>query len=439
MSVDANSSTAPTTDSSFELGSRYREVRGWSESLCAPLQPEDYVVQSMVDASPAKWHLAHTTWFFEEFVLQQAGSNYEPFDPQFSFLFNSYYNAVGDRHPRPRRGMLTRPTIDEVYKYRHEIDVLILELLEGELSEQTRAVIEVGLHHEQQHQELLLTDVKHLLSNNPLRPAYRTANDAAPTFKSRHNGDGNGASRTNWLRQPEGLYTVGHDGEGFCYDNETPQHRVFLQTFELGSQLVTNAEYQAFVEDDGYTRAELWLSDGWDAVRKHGWHAPLYWERDDDGWSSYTLHGMLPLDEAGPVCHVSFYEADAYTRWVGARLPLEAEWEVVAAAAPAEGNFADSEQFHPLQPQSNADSHWQLFGDVWEWTASPYAAYPGYRPPEGALGEYNGKFMCNQMVLRGGSCATPPSHIRATYRNFFYPDARWQFSGIRLARDAQSH
>lgn len=434
MASGATSSAELVTPPSSELAARYRDVRGWTESLCRSLEPEDYVVQSMPDASPAKWHLAHTTWFFETFILQPATPDYAAFDPQFGFLFNSYYNAVGDRHPRPKRGLLTRPTVEEVYSYREQIDEAMLALLQAELDDARRAVVEIGLNHEQQHQELLLTDLKHLFSQNPLRPAYRQTDETqfapSPTPPD-----------LQWTAQPEDLYDLGHAGGRFCYDNETPRHQVFLQEFELASRLVTNAEYLRFIEDGGYRRSELWLSDGWDTACRNGWEAPLYWERRKDDWWSFTLQGMQPLDAFAPVCHVSFYEADAYARWAGARLPRESEWETIAASVPVAGNLLESERFQPvcaaLPPA--AEGCQQMFGDVWEWTASPYAPYPGYRPPQGALGEYNGKFMCNQMVLRGGSCATATSHIRPTYRNFFYPDARWQFSGIRLALDSQNH
>jgi ergothioneine biosynthesis protein EgtB len=417
-------------DSCARLAALYREVRGLTEALCAPLAVEDFVLQSMPDASPAKWHLAHTGWFFETFLLGPHLPHYRPFNPRYGYLFNSYYNAVGDRVPRPERGLLTRPTVEEVYRYRAYVDEQMLALLSGagaEALSRLRPLVELGLHHEQQHQELLLTDLKHLFGCNPLRPAYR---ELAPTPSAP-------VPQLHWPTYAPGVRWVGHDGRGFAFDNEGPRHQVYLQGFQLASRLVTNGEYQAFLHDGGYDRPELWLSDGWNACRAHGWQAPLYWERDGGRWLVFTLGGVRDLDEAAPVCHVSYYEADAYARWAGARLPREAEWETAAAVVPVQGNQLDSGYLQPLPPAGPADDGLprQLFGDVWEWTASPYVAYPGYRPAAGALGEYNGKFMCNQMVLRGGSCVTPPGHVRPTYRNFFPPEARWQFTGIRLARD----
>jgi ergothioneine biosynthesis protein EgtB len=398
-----------------------------TEQLCAPLAPEDYVVQSMPDASPAKWHLAHTSWFFETFVLVPGLADYRVYDPRFGYLFNSYYNAVGERIARDRRGMLTRPTVEEVYAYRAHVDQAMARLLDRPFAgddAQRASVIELGLHHEQQHQELLLTDLKHAFWSNPLRPAYMatsaTARRSAPALR--------------WIDYPADLYTIGHAGDGFAYDNESPRHQVYLEPFRLASRLTTNDEYLAFIDDDGYARPELWLSDGWAAVQASRWTAPLYWERHDGDWRHLTLGGMRSVEPAEPVCHVSYYEADAFARWSGARLPTEAEWEAAVRDAAVEGNFVESGRFAPA-PADNDDAPAQLFGDVWEWTASAYLSYPGYRPDAGALGEYNGKFMCNQFVLRGGSCATSATHVRATYRNFFPPDARWQFSGIRLAKD----
>jgi len=413
-----------------ELAARYASTRAATEQLCAPLAVDDYGAQSMPDASPAKWHLAHTSWFFETFVLQRE-AGYHPPHPRYEVLFNSYYNSVGEQYPRPRRGLLTRPTVEEVYHYRRHVDAAVAARLDGHggpLPAARLDVIELGLHHEQQHQELLLTDVKHLLSCNPLRPVYRP----------RQPGATGAPLPSGWVAFSAGVYEVGHDGHGFAFDNETPRHRVFLEPFALATRLVTNGDYLAFIEDGGYTRPELWLAEGWDVVRQQGWTAPLYWKRHDAGWQLFTLAGMRAVDVAEPLCHVSYYEADAYARWAGARLPREAEWEVAAATVEDGGNFVEAGHFHPipLTAPSPAGNVVQLFGDVWEWTQSAYSAYPGYRPAAGALGEYNGKFMCNQLVLRGGSCATPASHIRATYRNFFPPGARWQFSGIRLARDA---
>ena len=406
------------------LADRFLAVRGETERLCAPLEPEDYQLQSMPDCSPPKWHLAHTAWFFEEFVLAGHAPGYRPFHPRFGFLFNSYYDAVGDRWPRPARGLLSRPTVSEVYAYRRAVDERLLALIakaDARTLEAVAAIVELGLNHEQQHQELLLTDLKHAFGLNPLRPAYAPPTGAAP----------GGSSPPRWESHPPGLRRVGHAGGGFAFDNEGPAHAVYLHGFEITSRPVTNGEFLPFVEGGGYDRPEFWLSDGWAACRRNGWAAPPYWERDG-GWSLFTLRGTRKLDPAEPVCHVSYYEADAFARWAGARLPTEFEWETAAAARTAAGNFLDSGRLHPAPD----DGGGQFFGDVWEWTASPYTAYPGYRPAPGALGEYNGKFMCNQFVLRGGSCATPPGHVRPTYRNFFPPDARWQFSGLRLAKDS---
>jgi len=408
------------------LALRYRAVRERTEALCAPLEREDLVAQSMPDASPAKWHLAHTTWFFETFVLAPRAAGYTTPDPLYALLFNSYYNAVGEQHPRPLRGVLTRPTVDEVFAYRAHVDRALLAWLAGAGRAAAAAeldAIELGLHHEQQHQELLLTDLLHLFSLNPLRPSYGARIE-----------DAGAAPPLSWRAHPGGLCEIGHAGEGFAFDNEGPRHRVWLEPFALASRPASNGEFLEFIADGGYRRAELWLSEGWAAVCAEGWTAPLYWERGAAGWQTFTLGGMRALCAAEPVCHLSYYEADAFARWAGARLPREEEWEAVAAGAAIAGNFADAGRLHPSAADAGAGVR-QLFGDVWEWTASPYAAYPGYRPAAGALGEYNGKFMCNQQVLRGGSCATPAGHVRATYRNFFPAAARWQFSGVRLARD----
>jgi ergothioneine biosynthesis protein EgtB len=404
------------------LAHRYESIRADTMALAAPLSAEDCALQSMPDASPVKWHLAHTTWFFETFILEAHEAGFHPFDPAFRVLFNSYYNAVGPKHPRPERGLLSRPSLDEVRAYRAQVDARMQPLLETAAGSPLAGLIELGLQHEQQHQELIVTDVKHLLSRNPTHPVYRSypqvAADAAPLA---------------WIAQGEGLRHVGHAGEGFAFDNEGPRHRAFVEAFELASRPVTNGEYMAFMEDGGYARPELWLSEGWNTVIEQGWQAPLYWQRGAGAWRAFTLGGMLPVEAAEPVTHVSYFEADAYARWAGARLPTEAEWECVAEAEAIAGNLADSGRFHPL-PAKCADGVAQLYGDVWEWTQSPYGPYPGFRPAAGAVGEYNGKFMCNQYVLRGGSCATPAGHIRASYRNFFPASARWQFSGIRLAR-----
>ncbi len=410
------------------LAARFRAVRARTEWLCAPLSPEDMVVQSMPDASPAKWHLAHTTWFFETFVLAPREPGFAPFHPRYGYLFNSYYDAVGPRHQRARRGLLTRPPLAEIRAYRAQVGARVEALLARRLDAEGEAVLELGLHHEQQHQELLLTDVKHALSSNPLRPAY-----APPLLASARR-----APPLGFVAHAGGLHEVGHAGPGFAFDNEGPRHRVWLEPFAIATRAVTNREYLAFMEDGGYRRPELWLFDGFAAAQANGWEAPLYWERQAAGWILFTLHGPRPLDPDEPVAHVSFYEADAYARWAGARLPTEEEWEVAAGDAAGDGAFADGGRFHPAVAAEERAAHQvaQVFGDVWEWTRSAYGPYPRFRPAAGALGEYNGKFMCNQLVLRGGSCATPAGHVRRTYRNFFHPEARWQFSGIRLAREA---
>jgi len=412
------------------LERRFAEVRAVSRELAAPLSPEDATIQSMPEASPAKWHLAHTTWFFETFILEAQRPGREPFDRAYRVLFNSYYNAVGDKHPRPERGMLSRPSLAEVLRYREAVDAEVRDLLaSGTLGPDALALVELGLNHEQQHQELLLTDVKHMFSRNPLRPVYRKSWPLTTVHPN----------PIEWIPVAGGKHEIGYTGDAFRFDNESPRHGVWLEPFEIASRPVTHGDYLRFMEDGGYSRPELWLSMGWDTVSQRGWRAPLYWEKLGGDWQTFTLHGMAPIEANTPVCHVSFFEADAYARWAAARLPTEAEWEVVAANAAIEGNFLESGALHPLAAREAASRGVpaQLFGDVWEWTRSDYAPYPGFRAAEGAVGEYNGKFMCSQYVLRGGSCATPASHIRATYRNFFPADARWQFSGIRLARDAQ--
>jgi len=408
------------------LAAPYARVRAATSALAAPLTPEDCALQSMPDASPVKWHLAHTTWFFEMFVLEAATRGHAPFDPSFRVLFNSYYHAVGERHPRPERGLLSRPDLACVLAYRAHVDRAMQALLQRGVEPALAALVELGLHHEQQHQELILTDLKHLFAANPLKPAYR------PRWPLK-------AVKPQplaWLPYEGGLETFGHAGEGFAFDNEGPAHRAFVAPFELASRPVTHGEYAAFIEDGGYRRPELWLSLGFDVVSARGWTAPLYWSQGPEGHRTFTLHGMTDIDPHTPVTHVSYFEADAYARWAGARLPTEREWELAARDVAIAGNFADSGALHPLPAEGAAGAGVpaQLYGDVWEWTASDYAPYPGYRPAAGAIGEYNGKFMCGQYVLRGGSCATPAGHVRATYRNFFPPDSRWQFSGIRLAR-----
>jgi ergothioneine biosynthesis protein EgtB len=408
---------------------RYRGARQMTERLARPLGPEDCQVQSMPDASPVKWHLAHTTWFFETFVLAQHVSGFQSFHPSFGYLFNSYYNSIGDRLPRPRRGLITRPDLAQVYDYRSSVDQAMEAFLESagdRLAAPVADVVELGINHEQQHQELILTDIKHALAQNPLHPAYRAGATLPESADPRP---------MRWSALDGGIKWIGHEGDCFAFDNEGPRHRVYIEAFELGTRLVTCGEYRAFIDDGGYRRPELWLSDGWNAVTTHGWTAPLYWERENEAWRIMTLLGLRALTEAEPVCHVSFYEADAFARWAGVRLPTEAEWESAADTQAVRGNLLEDGNFHPRAAAAEGELV-QLFGDVWEWTQSPYTPYPGSRPAAGALGEYNAKFMCNQLVLRGGSCATPASHIRATYRNFFPPDARWQFTGIRLAKDS---
>ena len=434
MSVDSLTLTAPAepiaAPSSAAWAERYRAVRQFTETLCEPLVAEDYVVQTMEDVSPTKWHLAHVSWFFETFILRPHYANYQPLDEQYAYLFNSYYVQAGERHCRDQRGYLSRPTVQEVYDFRAYVDEHMLALLDraDEEAMQTLApLVEIGLHHEQQHQELLLTDIKHVFSVNPLRPVYRAYKPVSHT----------GIPSLNWVPFEEGLCEIGHAGEGFSFDNETPRHRHFLEAFQLANRLVTNGEFLAFMEDGGYETPELWLSAGWATREERGWMEPFYWEKRDGQWMNYTLAGLREVDPEEPVCHVSYFEADAYARWAGARLPTEQEWEVAAQEVPIRGNFAGDGHYHPTPADVTTHNGplLQLFGDVWEWTRSQYEPYPGYRPLPGALGEYNGKFMCNQFVLRGGSCATSASHIRPTYRNFFPPDATWQFMGFRLAKD----
>ena len=405
------------------LAERYAAVRACSEALCQPLCIEDYGVQPMDDASPPKWHLAHTTWFFETFLLAEFLDSHRPVNARYEMLFNSYYNGVGEPFPRPRRGHLSRPTVGEVKDYRATVDSAMAALLERD-DEEIRRRIELGLQHEQQHQELILTDLKYNLGLNPLKPAYRkeldaTAANARPLAFTEHEG---------------GDQRIGGDGAAFCFDNELPRHRVWLAPFALADRLVTNGEYLAFMRDGGYRNPAWWLADGWDAACANRWRKPLYWREQDGLWFEYRLGGEQPLALSDPVVHVNGFEADAYARWAGCRLPTEFEWEAAAQGLdPAVGNFADAGRLHP---GGRSSAQGQMFGDLWEWTASAYGPYPGYRPLAGTLGEYNGKFMSSQLVLRGGSCATPKGHVRASYRNFFRPGDRWQFSGIRLAKDA---
>jgi ergothioneine biosynthesis protein EgtB len=426
------------------LLARFRSVRAATMRFCSPLTPEDMMVQSCSEASPVKWHLAHTSWFFETFVLSDFVAAYQPFHPDFRWLFNSYYKALGEMPEKKLRASFSRPPLDQILAYRCHVDAAICRLLEQTPEDEALRRIVLGLEHEYQHLELATTDIKHAFFTNPLHPAYLPIPESASSESI--------APPLNWLNFTPGTPT--HPGvvdagltpdptaiDSFAFDNETPCHSVYLAPFQLASRLVTCAEYLAFIEEDGYARPELWLSEGWDTMRAEGWQAPLYWRRDPAtpaGWSVFTLHGFRPLGELSetPVCHLSFFEADAFARWSGNRLPTEFEWEFVAAQHPIVGNFLESNHFHPQVGSATADTPQQLFGDVWEWTQSPYTGYPGYKPLPGALGEYNGKFMSSQMVLRGGSCVTPQTHIRPTYRNFFGPSTRWQFSGLRLTRDA---
>ncbi|MGD8174508.1 ergothioneine biosynthesis protein EgtB [Marinimicrobium sp. ARAG 43.8] len=402
------------------MGSLYRTVRARSIKLCEPLLPEDYCLQATKATSPPKWHLAHITWFFETFILIPLHTDYQPFHPTFKHLFNSYYNSVGDQFSRPQRGLLTRPTIKEVMAYRNAVDTAMLEWITtcpDSVWPNVAKLVELGCNHEEQHQELLLTDLKFGLSLNPLKPTYRKTLSSASA-----------APPMEWLSYPGGVHEVGHAGEAFVFDNERPRHKVYVDPYRLASRPVTNGEFLAFIEAGGYERPEYWLSDGFAEAQAQGWSHPLYWRYDDGQWRHFTLSGERDLNRDEPVTHLSFYEADAYARFRGARLPTEMEWELAANQEAIAGNFSDAGHLHPQPAQ-----HHQFFGDVWEWTSSSYSPYPGYEPEPGAVGEYNGKFMINQMVLRGGSCVTPEGHIRSTYRNFFYPPDRWQFTGVRLA------
>ena len=416
---------------SKSLIEKFRRVRDFSAHLCRNLEPEDYVVQSMPDVSPTKWHLAHTSWFFETFVVKVWMRRYRSEVPQYAYLFNSYYNAAGDMHRRDLRGLISRPTVAETYRFRESIDRCVTALIEeagDERFPEIERVVTLGLHHEQQHQELLVTDIKHVFSQNPLYPVFQPVETKVETGK---------VVPQHFAEFAETTALIGHDESGFSYDNEGPRHRALVPAFSLSNRLITNGEYLAFMEAGGYTRPEFWLSLGWTTVNEQRWQAPLYWVQRDGVWWNFTLSGFRPVNESEPVTHVSYFEADAYANWDGARLPTEFEWEYAASELPIEGNFVDTQRFHPAPAgsASNDDGLLQIFGDVWEWTRSAYLPYPGYRAGPGALGEYNGKFMCNQMVLRGGSCATSHDHIRPTYRNFFQPEKRWQFTGIRLARD----
>lgn len=401
----------------------FDDVRQTTLTLIEGLSDADTTVQSMEDASPAKWHLAHTTWFFETFILRRFAKNYRPFNKAYAYLFNSYYEAEGARHPRPERGMLTRPSLSEVIAYRTYVDYEMNDLLEQNSDQDFLELVALGLHHEQQHQELLLTDLLHLFSKNPLKPAYRTTRPE-PIYLKRDDS-------AKWLTFEGGLNDIGFDGQGFAFDCEGPCHPHYQPPFKICDQLVTNEEWLAFMEDGGYETPTLWLSDGWATVQEQGWKAPLYWQKQDGAWWAMTLRGFQPVDPHAPVCHISYFEADAFARFSGKRLPREQEWELAAREKPISGNLMESGRLRPAPSKGDG----QFYGDVWEWTQSPYSPYPGFKAASGAVGEYNGKFMNGQYVLRGGSCVTPPGHIRATYRNFFYPDKRWQFSGLRLAED----
>lgn len=414
----------PQVESTLSALAQYERVRRQTEHLCEPLETEDYCIQPMVDASPPKWHLAHTTWFFETFVLKPTLPNYKPFHPSFEFLFNSYYEGVGTRHPRPERGLLSRPLVSEIYEYRQHVDASMRDILQLEIGKEMLKRIELGCHHEQQHQELLITDLKCNLGRNPIHPIYK------PPSKPAQNSSGNSLKM---VENTEQMVSIGAGAEPheFCFDNELPRHQTWLGSFAMADRLITNGEYLEFIQDNGYGEPTLWLADGWTEKNNRNWEAPEYWFSKDGEWFEYTLHGTDRLQLDVPVCHVSYYEADAFARWQNARLPTELEWEASAALERnfGYGTFADVDHFHP-RPQESV-----IAGDCWEWTSSSYAPYPGYRPLAGTLGEYNGKFMVNQYVLRGGSCATPFEHFRPTYRNFFYAQARWQFTGIRLTKD----
>lgn len=435
---------SPASASGTGLSLHYTKVREDTMRLANGLSEEDCVVQSMPDASPVKWHLAHTTWFFETFLLERFEPAFAPFNPAFRVLFNSYYNGIGEKHPRSERGLLTRPPLEEVRAFRRHVDGRMLALLSStDLTPALASLVELGLHHEQQHQELILTDLKHLLSCNPLKPAYHKPWPLAQVAARQH----------AWMDIDGGLVSIGQDvadpDAGFAFDNEGPRHSEFLRPYALAAYPVSHGDFMEFVDDGAYRQPQYWLSLGWDTVQARGWQAPGYWEKRDGRWHTFTLHGMAEIDAHTPVCHVSYFEADAFARWAAqtypqrwgdARLPTEAEWEhaaVLRQADPLRGNFVESGALHPMPARtvSAAGALHQMFGDIWEWTQSSYAPYPGFRAAPGAVGEYNGKFMCNQYVLRGGSCATPVAHIRATYRNFFQPEARWQFSGLRLAKD----
>jgi len=420
----------PALSRANALTERFQAVRDFTSSLASGLAPEDCVVQSMPDVSPAKWHLAHTTWFFETFIVKKWVSGYRSVVPEYAYLFNSYYNAAGDMHRRDLRGLISRPTVEETHRYRESIDESVRQLLadaNNELLDELAPLIELGIHHEQQHQELFVTDIKHVFAQNPLYPVFRRSDRSAGMVQP-----------MEFIEFDKAMVLIGHSGSSFSYDNEGPQHQALVGPFALASRPVTNGEFRAFIETGGYSRPEYWLSLGWTTVNEQRWTAPLYWIKRDGDWWHYTLAGFRKVNDSEPVTHLSYFEADAYANWAGARLPTEFEWEHASAACALEGNFVETGAFHPQPenvPNVEKNNLQQMFGDVWEWTRSSYSPYPGYRAAPGALGEYNGKFMCNQYVLRGGSCATSQTHIRRTYRNFFQPEKRWQFTGLRLAKD----
>ena len=431
MRASSEGKSVSTTSRRVSVTSQdFQAIRDETEALAAPLSPEDQQIQSMADVSPTKWHRAHITWFFETFLLLPHLPGYVAYDPMYQFLYNSYYVSAGERHARDKRGLISRPTSEEITAYRQHVDEamnrLIEEVVPGDPA--LHDLLILGLHHEQQHQELLLMDIKHVLSTNPIRPKYH----------ERKIDEAGSVPELEWHDFDGGLIEIGHSGEGFTFDNEGPRHRRFIEPFSLADRPVTNGEWLQFMAAGGYHEALNWLSAGWGAVTENSWEAPLYWEPTENGWFMHTLHGFVPVPHDEPVCHISYFEADAYARWADARLPTEAEWEHAAGDLPVEGNFVDSGKLHPSADNSSTPGLRQLFGDVWEWTSSSYDAYPGFRPAEGAVGEYNGKFMVNQYVLRGGCCATPLGHTRRTYRNFFPTHSRWMFSGLRIARDANS-
>jgi ergothioneine biosynthesis protein EgtB len=424
MTAVTHDPASPLRQNSPAAAARFAAVRALTEELAAPLSAEDQTVQSMPDVSPTKWHRAHTSWFFETFLLGPSGAGYQTFNPEFAFLFNSYYEAVGPRYARDRRGCVSRPGCAEVAAYRQHVDEAMVALLAEGIDEETAFLFELGLHHEQQHQELLLMDIKHVLAMSPLDPLYTTATESGPRPPCRPTG---------WVDHPGGVTQVGHRTGDFAFDSEGPAHDVLLRPFGLADRLVTCGEWMEFMVDGGYRRPDLWLSDGWATVNSQGWNAPLYWAEEPDGWTVFTLHGRRAVDPEEPVCHVSYYEADAFATWAGARLPTEFEWEAVASGYPVDARFVtglEGARLHPGRQYSPA-----LYGEAWAWTSSAYSPYPGFQPAAGAVGEYNGKFMVNQQVLRGGCCVTPAGHIRSSYRNFFPPSARWPFTGVRLARD----